>query len=49
MPKKVERRLAKEAKRKGLTGDRAKAYVYGTMNKAGLLHNSRKQHRHQSR
>ncbi|MGH8397488.1 MAG: hypothetical protein ACRETA_04495 [Gammaproteobacteria bacterium] len=38
MPKKVERRLWKEAKEK-FPGDeeKQKAYVYGTMNKLGLL------------
>lgn len=31
MPKKMEKALKKAAKKKGLKGDRAKAYVYGTM------------------
>jgi hypothetical protein len=31
MPEKLEKKLKKEAKKKGLTGDRANAYVYGTM------------------
>lgn len=31
MPKKMEKALKKKAKEKGLTGDRADAYVYGTM------------------
>lgn len=35
MPKKLERELKKQAKKKGLTGERAGAYVYGTMRKAG--------------
>ena len=35
MPKKMERELKSEAKKKGLKGDRADAYVYGTMRKAG--------------
>jgi hypothetical protein len=35
MPKKMEKELKKEAKKKGLKGDRADAYVYGTMRKAG--------------
>lgn len=35
MPKAMERKLKRQAKRKGLTGDRADAYVYGTMRKAG--------------
>jgi len=33
MPKKVHDRLAREASRKGLTGKRRDAYVYGTLNK----------------
>lgn len=35
MPKKLEKELKKEAKKKGLTGDRANAYVYGTLRKTG--------------
>lgn len=33
MPKKVEAKLAREAKKKGLTGKRKAAYVFGTMRK----------------
>jgi|TARA_R110000744_G_scaffold255656_3_gene371137 hypothetical protein len=33
MPKKVHRKLASSAKKKGLKGERKKAYVYGTLNK----------------
>ena len=35
MPKGMEKKLKKQAKKKGLTGDRANAYVYGTMRKTG--------------
>lgn len=35
MPKKMEMALKKEAKKKGLSKERANAYVYGTMRKAG--------------
>lgn len=35
MPKAMERKLKKEASKKGLTGKRADAYVYGTMRKTG--------------
>ena len=35
MPKAMEKKLKKEAKKKGLTGKRANAYVYGTMRKTG--------------
>lgn len=31
MPKKLERKLKQQAKKKGLSGDRANAYVYGTL------------------
>lgn len=33
MPKEMEAKLKREAKSKGLTGEQADAYVYGTMNK----------------
>ncbi len=35
MPKKMERELKVEAKKKGLKGERADAYIYGTMRKTG--------------
>lgn len=35
MPKAMERALKKEAKKKGLTGDRANAFIYGIMRKTG--------------
>ena len=35
MPVKMERKLKKEAKKKGLSGKRAAAYVYGTLRKTG--------------
>lgn len=35
MPKQLERRLKSQAKRKGLGGERADAYVYGTLRKTG--------------
>lgn len=35
MPKKMHDRLKRQAKRKGLKGKRADAYVYGTMRKTG--------------
>jgi hypothetical protein len=31
MPKKMEQALKKAAEKKGLTGDRKGAYIYGTM------------------
>lgn len=35
MPKKMEERLKKQAKKKGLKGKRKRAYIYGTMRKTG--------------
>ena len=35
MPKKMERALKKQCKKKGLSKKRCNAYVYGTMRKAG--------------
>jgi len=35
MPKKMEKELKKEAAKKGLTGARADAYVFGTLRKTG--------------
>ena len=35
MPKKIERKLKAEAKKKGLGKERAGAYVYGTLRKMG--------------
>jgi hypothetical protein len=35
MPKKLERQLMRQASRKGLSGERKAAYVYGTLRKTG--------------
>jgi len=35
MPKEMERKLKQEAREKGMGKERSKAYVYGTMRKAG--------------
>lgn len=42
MPKHVENKLRKEGKSKGLKGKALDAYVYGTMNRLGLLKDSKK-------
>jgi hypothetical protein len=42
MPKKLERELKKEATAKGLKGERADAYVYGTMRKTGWVPSTQK-------
>jgi hypothetical protein len=33
MPRKLHAKLAKQAKKQGLTGERKEAYIYGTMQK----------------
>ena len=43
MPKVMERELKKEAKKKGLTGERLNAYVYGTMRKIGWTPSTQRQ------
>ena len=35
MPKAMEKKLKKQARKRGLKGKRANAYVYGTMRKTG--------------
>lgn len=35
MPKALEKKLEREAKKKGLKGKREDAYVYGTLRKTG--------------
>lgn len=35
MPKELEKKLAREAKKKGLKGKHADAYIYGTMRETG--------------
>ncbi len=42
MPKKLEERLKRQAKKKGLGKERTGAYVYGTMRKAGWKPKKRK-------
>lgn len=42
MPKALEQKLMREARQKGLSEDRVRAYVYGTMNKMGMLHHGKK-------
>jgi len=42
MPKKMELALKKVAKKKGLKGSRADAYVYGTMRKVGWVPSTQK-------
>ena len=37
MPKFLEKRLKREASRKGLRGKRAAQYIYGTMNRLGAM------------
>lgn len=41
MPKNVENKLRKEAIARRLKGKSADSYVYGTMNKKGLMHGNK--------
>ena len=34
MPKRLHEALEREAKKRGLTGERRKAFIFGTLNKA---------------
>jgi hypothetical protein len=38
MPKELHKKLKKQAKKKGYKGERAKRYIYGTMQKRQVLH-----------
>lgn len=42
MPKKLEKELKKSARKKGLKGEKADAYIYGTMRKTGWKPKKRK-------
>ena len=42
MPKKMEMELKKEAMKKGMKGEKADAYVYGTMRKTGWTPSTQK-------
>lgn len=46
MPKALEKKLKKEAKKKGLKGKRAAAYIYGTMRKTGWVPSTQKKRNH---
>jgi hypothetical protein len=41
MPKFMEERLEEAAEKKGYSGRREDAYVYGTMNKLGMMHGNK--------
>lgn len=42
MPKKMEEALKREAAKRGLTGERRNAYVYGTLRKTGWVPSTQK-------
>lgn len=44
MPKALEEKLQREASKKGLSGERANAYVYGTLRKTGWEPKGHKTH-----
>jgi hypothetical protein len=37
MPKELEAKLKRSGRKKGYMGERLKSYIYGTMNKLGLM------------
>lgn len=41
MPEFLEKALAKGAKKQGLTGKKAKGYIYGAMNNLGAMHGNK--------
>lgn len=45
MPEVLERKLKAQARKKGYTGERANAYVYGTLRKTGWTPSSQKKKR----
>ena len=45
MPAELERKLKREAAKRGLKGERADAYVYGTLRKTGWVPSTQKKHR----
>jgi len=49
MPVALERKLKKEAKKKGLKGKRKRAYVYGTLRKAGWKPTRKKKRKKKSK
>jgi hypothetical protein len=49
MPKEMEHKLMMEASKKGLTGKRKNAYVYGTMRKTGWVPKKKKKSKKKSK
>jgi hypothetical protein len=47
MPKELEAKLKREGEKKGFTGDRLDAYVYGTLRKTGWKPNREKRTKYQ--
>jgi hypothetical protein len=45
MPEEMEKQLRREARRKGLTGSKANAYVWGTLRKTGWKPSTQKKTR----
>lgn len=45
MPKELERKLKKMAKKRGLKGKKAAAYIYGTLRKTGWIPSTQKRGR----
>lgn len=49
MPKELERKLQREAAKKGLTGERKDAFVFGTLRKMGWVPGKAWEHPHMKR
>jgi hypothetical protein len=47
MPKELEAKLKRSGKKKGLIGKRLKSYIYGTMNKLGLMKDKKSKTKYQ--
>jgi len=45
MPKKLEIKLIKQGKKKGLSGERLDAYTFGTLRKTGWVPSTQKKHK----
>lgn len=49
MPKKLEQELKKQAQKKGFSGEKADAYVYGSLRKTGWTPSTKKSSKHMKR
>lgn len=47
MPKELKEKLKRSGKKRGFTGKRLKDYIYGTMNKLGLIKDKKSKTKYQ--